>query len=102
MAKDKQKNKEKSYSKEVVESSQTESVAVQEEVETLPQEDVEVVAEEEVVDFMSLHDAARQFVAGFKEHHWAGMRRFASDQGFGEGGTEEACKNVLRHYGVKI
>lgn len=51
---------------------------------------------------LDLHDAARRWVPGFKEHWWPGIKRHADSMGFSGTGTEDQCKAVLRHWGAKI
>jgi hypothetical protein len=51
---------------------------------------------------VTLKDAARRLLPNFKEHHWAGIRAHATVMGFGERGTLEQCKTVLRSWGAKI
>jgi hypothetical protein len=106
MARDKQKSKKKEpvASREATtEALPIESLEIQEEVVVSEPEVVSApVAEEPPVDYIDLHDAARQFIPNFKEHWWPGLRRHATNMGFGEGGTVDACKMVFRHYGAKI
>jgi hypothetical protein len=51
---------------------------------------------------LSLQDAARRFVPGFKDHWWPGIRAHGKAIGFVGTGTVEQCKAVLRHWGAKI
>lgn len=53
-------------------------------------------------EYLDLNDAARRFVPGFQDRWWDGIRKHATTMGFGEGGTEEQCKSVLRHWGAKV
>jgi len=53
------------------------------------------------VETLDLHDAARRWVPAYQERWWDGIRKHATAMGFGEGGTEEQCKAVLRHWGAK-
>lgn len=54
------------------------------------------------VETLDLHDAARRWVPGYKEHWWPGIKRHGEALGFPGSGTAEACKAVLRHWGAKI
>jgi hypothetical protein len=61
-----------------------------------------VVSMKEPVARLALKDAAARYILGYKDHHWAGIRKHADHLGFGEDGTVSECKEVFRSYGAKI
>lgn len=54
------------------------------------------------LDYLTLQDAARRFIVNYREHWFSSIRKHADGLGFGEGGTEDQCKSVLRHWGAKL
>ena len=51
---------------------------------------------------MSLKDACRRYIVGYKEHWYQGILSYAKRNGFPEVGTEEQCKKILKGWGAKL
>lgn len=51
---------------------------------------------------LNLRDAATRFIAGFKEHHWSAIRKYADSLGVGEEATVDQCLEVFQGYGAKL
>ena len=62
------------------------------------------IKESEVVEIerLSLKDAARRYVVEFKDHHWAGIRKYADSLGLGEEATVDECLEVFKGFGCRL
>jgi hypothetical protein len=51
---------------------------------------------------LSLEDAARRFVVGYKIQWLPSIEEFAKTQGFSGKGTEEECRVILKNWGARL
>lgn len=51
---------------------------------------------------MNIKDAARRFVAGYKEQWWPSIEKMARSESMGDEATEQDCKELFLKWGAKL
>lgn len=51
---------------------------------------------------MSLEDACRRFIVGYKEHWYPSIERYAKTQGYNGKASQEECRRLLQAWGAKL